>query len=165
MNIPIQAQELVTHLQADIAACESLLELLEQERSALGERDTETIEALLEQKAEQLSILEASAQTRTRWSKQYLSADAVDQEPLKRAWQSLLDQAEHPQLVQLWEHLKELQQACKAANEVNGKILARNQKTFGRLLEIVRGQTATPKLYSAAGKSTASHISQKVGEA
>ncbi len=165
MNLPIQPQQLLKHLQTDITACEQLLALLEQERKALGERDMETIEGLLQQKAEKLSILEASAQVRTDWSKNYLSANSKDQQALKQAWQKILEQLDHPQLQQLWERLKELQLACKTANEVNGKILARNQKTFSRLLEIVRGQTATPKLYSAAGKSTASHISHKVGEA
>jgi len=164
MNTP-NAAALTQHLQQDIQACETLLQLLEQERTALSERDLESMEAIIEKKATCLSLLEQSAKNRTAWSQQFVTSDAQDQQAVSEAWQTLLQQTNQQQLVDQWQQLKTLQSACKKANEVNGKILARNQKTFGRLLEIVRGQTASPSLYSTAGKATSSHISHKIGEA
>ncbi|WP_083608015.1 flagella synthesis protein FlgN [Teredinibacter haidensis] len=165
MTMQISPPELIQQLQQDIAACEQLLSLLEQEREALGARDMEKLDTIIEQKAVQLSALEASAQARTLWAREHLQLNPADENAMRTAWQEMLDSANIPQLSKAWSRLKELQLACKDANEVNGKILSRNQKTFGRLLDIVRGQTATPNLYSAAGKSTSNHISHKVGEA
>jgi Flagellar biosynthesis/type III secretory pathway chaperone len=152
-------------IQGDIAACTTLLDLLERERVALGKRDMDTLDELIEQKAAQLKWLEKSSQTRTQWAREQLRLDPADQDTMKAAWQTMLENSPTPELSKSWETLKTLQDACKQANEVNGKILARNQKTFGRLIEIVRGQTATPNLYSTAGKSTGNQISHKLGEA
>ncbi|WP_185231314.1 flagella synthesis protein FlgN [Teredinibacter franksiae] len=165
MSGQISPQQLTQQLQSDILACETLLGLLEKEKTALSSRDVDAMDGIIEQKAEQLTSLEASAQQRSQWSRDYLGQSGSDLEALKQAWANMLTSTGTPQLVEQWQKLKDLQIACKQANEVNGKILARNQKTFGRLLEIVRGQTAAPNLYSAAGKSTSGHISQKVGEA
>lgn len=158
-------QRVLSQLETDISACESLITLLEQEREALSNRDMDALDTIIEGKAAQLKQLETSAQSRTAWARQYLGNDTGGLEEIKNAWQNLLEDAAIPQLKERWETLKELQTTCKEKNEANGKILARNQKTFKRLLDIIRGQTATPDLYSAAGKSTSGHISHKVGEA
>lgn len=158
-------QRILSQLDTDISACELLLTLLEQEREALANRDIDALDTIIEGKATQLKQLEASAQNRTAWARQYLGNNANGLDEIKKAWQNLVEDAAIPQLKERWESLKTLQNSCKEKNEANGKILARNQKTFNRLLDIVRGQTATPNLYSAAGKSTSGHISHKVGEA
>lgn len=165
MTIPTSVAQLTQQLKQDTHACESLLDLLNQEKEALANRDMDRLDQLIAAKTEQLELLENSARQRTEWARQYLGAGNADVKQVQEAWQSMLETANVPEITATWERLKELQQSCKAANEVNGKILARNHKTFERLLGIVRGQTTTPNLYSASGKSTASHISHKVGEA
>lgn len=163
MTAFLDPKRLLQQINNDITACETLLLLLQQERDALNNRDIDALDQIIEQKTVQLTHLENSAQQRTEWAR--ANSDSVDLQEIQHAWLAILEQANIPIIQEQWGKLKELQQQCKAANEVNGKILARNQKTFNRLMEIVRGQTASPNLYSAAGKSTSQHISRKMGEA
>jgi len=165
MTFSLSPQQLFAQLQNDVSTCEKLLDLLGQEQEALAERNIEVLDTIIEHKTQQLEVLEKSAQLRTDWTRQSLGGATIDDSMIKERWQAIISSSEAPQISEQWEKLKVLQAKCKAANEVNGKILARNQKTFSRLLDIVRGQHSTPNLYSASGKSTGGHISHKVGEA
>lgn len=158
------AQQIHHQLNGDIAACEALLKLLEAEREALAARDMVTLDTIIEQKATTLATLEQSARVRSEWLREYVQTSPEAGATGEPMWDSLLA-GNAPALVQSWQRLKDLQIRCRAENEVNGKIIARNQKTYARLLDIVRGQTTAPNLYSASGKSTGGGYSNKVGEA
>ncbi|TVZ38528.1 flagella synthesis protein FlgN [Alteromonadaceae bacterium 2753L.S.0a.02] len=160
----INPQQLQAQLQSDIAACETLLDLLAAEREALTNREFETLDAIIEQKTEKLTVLEQSAILRSQWLQNFAQKQALSISEQKNLWETVMKDTT-PNLKPTWEKLKTLQHKCKEENEINGKILAKNQKTFSRLLDIVRGQTAAPNLYSANGKSTTSGYSHKVGEA
>ena len=58
-----------------------------------------------------------------------------------------------------------LTKECQHKNEVNGKILIRQQQVYARLLELLRGQTTAPNLYTASGAPTSTQGSFKVDEA
>ncbi len=64
-----------------------------------------------------------------------------------------------------WDTLKELTQQCQHKNEVNGKVLIRQKQVYGRLMELMRGQTKAPNLYTATGAASSSTRSIKVDEA
>ena len=54
-------------LKNDIHACESLLQLLDIERQALNERNTDLLGDVIQKKADCLSKLESSANQRSQW--------------------------------------------------------------------------------------------------
>lgn len=153
------AEELQTLLSQDIEACERLIALLGDEREALKNRDHKALETVIRAKAEQLSHLENSARTRGLWAQSVNRSANSDQ-----VWQQIIaDQA--PDVAESWARLKELLDVCRTENEINGKVLSRNQKTFNRLLSILRGQTASTNLYTSKGGKNASMPGHRLGEA
>ena len=158
MTQTITPQAVSQLLNDDIAACTKLLELLGQEQDALKNRDIEALESLVENKSQQLIHLEKSAGVRTSWARS--ASSSADQ-----GWQELINGFQDKHVLALWKTLKEQLAECKVKNEVNGKMLARNQQIYGRLFDVVRGQNSANKLYSATGESTSGGRSQIVGEA
>lgn len=159
MKSTISAQQVAAQLSGDIAACNTLLRLLDAEQTALAEKDAEALAAIIDQKLPALTQLEESAKQRALWS------GAHDASDVAKSWSGVLDQINQEQLKADWEKVKTLTHECREKNAVNGKILARQQKVYGRLLEILRGQSATPNLYNAYGAATQSSRSIKVDEA
>lgn len=160
----LNAKQVHSQLSSDIVSCETLLQLLQEERQALAERDLAALDTIIEKKTAALIDLETSAKVRASWVKTFVDNHNLQVHDAKSIWDALIEETA-PAMLQTWQKLKELQQKCKQENEVNGKIIARNQKTFARLLEIMRGQTAAPNLYSSSGKSTGGGLSNIVGEA
>lgn len=146
-------------ITADISACERLLVLLEDENTALQERNLDTLQEIIEEKSIHLNHLEMSAKTRTQWMEGH-QGDNLDKE-----WQQLLAEFKQPSLAQAWEKLKQLQNTCRERNEINGRILTRSQQTYGRLLNILRGQNTSADLYTQSGAKTNNTSSCSVGEA
>ena len=159
MTQPINAQNVESLIQNDIATCKALLELLDKEQEALKKRDSDELAQILENKAPYLASLEQSAQTRNQWAQASTPEDAPD------AWKKMLNELKNTEVKTLWSSLKELFEQCKIKNEVNGKMLIRNQQAFGRLLDILRGQNTAKNLYNAAGESSGGSRSQIVGKA
>lgn len=155
----------VTHAQAheniqqSLQACQKLLILLEDERNALKARDTQELERVIKDKSSSLLALEQSAKQRMAW----LNSDPTD-DALEQKWMAQID-ALSPQLSEQWGQFKALLEDCRTHNEINGKMLARNQQVFKRLVAIVRGQTDQQPLYSPKGNRGAVKAYQKLGEA
>lgn len=153
-------------LDQDLKVCESLLTFLDDEKKALKEKDIETLEGILEKKAQCLSHLEKSADIRTKWIFAYQAQiEGETDNTMGESWEALIETLREPNLSTKWERLKNLIVACKTQNEVNGKVISRNQQTFGRLLNIVRGQTQSTSLYTAGGSKQDSQLKQQIGEA
>lgn len=159
MTQPISAKIIENHINCDIQACNTLLTLLEQEQEALASRDPEILAAVVEQKIAPLTHLENSAKQRGQWS------TIGEGDKANESWNSMLAELAQDKIKKDWETLKELTQKCKQLNEVNGKILGRQQQVYGRLIELLRGQTQAPTLYTAMGTATAGRSSFKVDEA
>ncbi len=159
MKSTISAKAIENQIGKDIDACNILLDLLEKEQSALSDKDADLLAEIIEQKTQPLSQLEASAKQRIHWS-----IEAEGETPSEK-WQAMLRDLSHEKIKENWETLKKLTQDCRERNEVNGKILARQQQVYGRLLELLRGQTQAPNLYNAAGSTTGSNRSFKLNEA
>jgi flagella synthesis protein FlgN len=153
------ASAIAEHLTQDIAACQALISLMQAEREALQGRDADSLGAIIEQKASHLQRLEHSAAERTLWAQH---AQASDPES---AWRQMLEDLRQPELSQQWGELKALMVQCREQNETNGKLLARSQHTFGRLLNIMRGQSEAPSLYTAKGGRSGGNSSHNFGEA
>lgn len=159
MTANLNAEQIQRQLTGDIHACNALLSLLEEEQSALATKDADALANIIDQKLPALAQLENSAKQRAAWASANAPADVV------ASWDGVLDNINQKKLKTDWEHVKKLTLECKHKNEVNGKILARHQQVYGRLLELLRGQTAAPQLYNAYGAATQNSRSVKVDEA
>ena len=155
----ISAQNIEVLISSDIDACEKLLMCLEKEREALKARDADALGEIIEQKVGYLSHLEESAKTRTAWA-QANNATSTDD-----SWKAILNGLNNNKVKQDWAKLKTLLEDCRTQNEVNGKLLSRNQQVYSRLLDVMRGQTNSPSLYNAVGEKSSGGSSQIVGEA
>lgn len=153
------APQIQQQILRDTQTCEDLLKLLNQERDALRERNMDELERILLEKASRLETLENSANERSKLARAYASGS--DQEN----WRELISKLNDEKLDQSWQKLKELLHSCKLENEVNGKLLTRNHQIYSRLLDIVRGQSQAPSLYTSRGNSSSSGSSNLVGEA
>ncbi len=159
MNQPISADVIATQITSDIQACNTLLGLLDLEQEALQARDSDTIAKIIEQKIQPLNHLEESGKQRAQW------ANVSEIEKSSEAWNAMLNTLATDNIKKDWETLKTLTKECQHKNEVNGKVLVRQKQIYGRLLEILRGQTQAPSLYTATGAATTGRASYKVDEA
>ncbi len=159
MSSTITAEQIENHITRDIGVCEVLLTLLDAEQEALQARDPQALSRIIEQKAEPLAQLEESARQRARW------ANISDGEAAGEKWNRLLTRLQHDRIKKDWERLKQLTHNCQQKNALNGKVLSRHQQIYGRLLDLLRGQTGAPDLYNACGATTGGRRSIKVDEA
>jgi flagella synthesis protein FlgN len=148
------------HIKQDIHACTQLLQLLDEEREALKSRDLDKLETIIQNKAANLQHLEQSAHQRTNWVAQQGKTDAKPE----TLWVALIRNIQ-PGIEQDWDEFKQLLQQCQEQNEINGKLLARNQQVFSRLLSIVRGQDEQASVYTPKGSRETGYQAHKLGEA
>lgn len=153
-------ETLQQHIRQDISACRLLLQFLEQEREALKARDVDKLEEIIQNKSANLLHLEQSAKQRSAWVAKQLKPN----EKAEAAWKTLI-QSTKPEAQREWDEFRGLLRQCQEQNEVNGKLLARNQQVFSRLLAIVRGKDEGDPLYNAKGGRGAGYNFQKLGEA
>lgn len=153
-------ETLLQHIGQDVSACRNLVALLEQEREALKSRDLATLEDVIQNKSANLLHLEQSAKQRSAW----IAPHVKPNDTAENAWLALIG-SHKPQIQQTWDELRNLLRECQEQNEINGKLLARNQQVFSRLLDIVRGKDESGPLYTAKGGRGAGTGAHKLGEA
>lgn len=143
-------QRLLDLFVEDITTAQQLLALLEQEFTALSERNLDTLQALLAQKQTALQLLnEHSVQRSQLLTTNNLTAD--QQGLLKFAANSPLQ----AQLLDSSQQLNALVEQCQQANLRNGRLIRSNQVSVNSMLDIIRGADA-PKLYDKTGSATSS---------
>lgn len=153
-------ETLQQHIRQDVSACRNLLQLLEQEREALQTRDVEKLEDVIQNKSANLLHLEQSARQRSVW----VAEQRKPNEKAETVWQTLIAITK-PEAQREWAEFRTLLRECQEQNEINGKLLARNQQVFSRLLAIVRGRDENDPLYNEKGGRGAGYNFQKLGEA
>lgn len=141
----ITLEQATRNIEQGIEACQKLLILLEDERQALIDRDTDALARIIKDKSSSLLALEQSSKQRTSW----MTAEAPDT-VVEHAWVNHLS-ALSPQLEPQWLQFKSLLDDCRTHNEVNGKMLARSRQVFKRVIAIARGQTDQQPLYTPKG--------------
>lgn len=161
-TVTLSPETLARNVNSDIQTCKALMEQLEKERTALKERDVEQLEGIIKAKSALLEQLELSAKQRSQWL--LASAFKPTGKPNETAWLALLEDISPP-LTAVWQKFKQSLQKCQEENEINGRLLARNQQVFARLLAILRGQGDTQHLYNQKGNRGAGHHYQTLGEA
>ena len=139
---------LLEQLADDIGIARQLLELIDQEFAALGDRNLADLEAILAKKQPLLALLGQHGAQRSQWLiGQQLSPDRTGLEAAASKSDSgatILDQA---QLLEA-----ELE-SCRSANERNGRLIRANQSALGGMLNILQGKDDTPDLYDNRGSA------------
>ncbi len=147
----MQDTEVLQQLLDDIGTARKLLELTNAEYQALAERNLAGLEQLLTQKQALLALLGQHGTLRSQTlAKAQLSADrnglaafaagsAIGVEILAQA-----------------EQLDGILEACRTANERNGKLIRANQSAVGSMLQVLQGSNQTPDLYDRRGAAARS---------
>lgn len=137
----------------DIGHAQRLLEVMDEEFKALGERDLPRLELLLADKQPLLAQLDQHGRQRSQLLASLdLSADRAGLQLLAERsplGQELLDRSDE---------LGQLLEGCHSANQRNGRLIRANRASVGSMLGILRGDDA-PGLYDSRG--TAARIGQQ----
>lgn len=143
----MQDNDLLQLFTDDIGTAKQLLELIDVEFQALGERDLPRLEKVLGEKLPLLSLLDQHGTARsTLLRQQGLSAD-------KAGLQAYADRhATGPGILARSDELSALLQQCREANQRNGRLIRANQALLQGVLGILRGGD-TPGLYDSRGSA------------
>ena len=131
----------------DIDTAERLLELIDDEFQALGERDLPHLQSILADKLPLLALLDqhASARSQILLGLQ-LSADRAGLQALAAS------SAQGAELIASGDRLNALLERCQAANMRNGRLIRSSQASARSMLGILRGGE-TPNLYDSRGST------------
>lgn len=156
----VNPQLVAAMLQRDLDAARQLQSLLDQERELLQARNHDTLPELITAKNAELALLDAHA-TERRALLESLGVEASTEN-----WEALLQSSQALAAhLPLWRDLQAAIKQCQGLNEINGKLIGRSQQTIKRLLDLMRGNSSSPQLYTASGNTAATHYSHSVVKA
>jgi flagella synthesis protein FlgN len=131
----------------DIGSAEQLLELIDDEFQALGERDLARLQSILENKQPLLAQLDQHARARSQLLLGLqLSADRAGLQALAER------SSQGTALLERGDQLHRLLERCQAANLRNGRLIRSSQASTSSMLGILRGGE-TPNLYDSRGST------------
>ncbi len=137
-------------------------EILLQERESIKERTPSDLEQLLKNKK---LLLEALEHNNIERSKVLTAAGFEVSESGAQSYFKQQSSSDSIKLSEAWDVLKTSLEKCKNANLVNGKIINRSRQQVDLLLDIMRGQSNSPRLYTQAGSSSAISRQQPLAKA
>ncbi|MDG9927178.1 MULTISPECIES: flagellar export chaperone FlgN [unclassified Pseudomonas] len=141
----MQNDDLLHLFIEDIGTAQRLLELIDTEFQAMGERDLPRLEQILGEKLPLLGLLDQHGTARASLlSAQQLSADRAGLETLASR------RDDGAELLARSEELNRLLESCRDANQRNGRLIRANQASLKSVLGILRGGE-TPGLYDSRG--------------
>lgn len=140
--------DLTALLESDHERLQTLIELLQAEKSCLEGRDLEQLAGLLEAKQQLMSAIEQSDhQRRQLLQKAGLAPDQTGFAALR----TILANTEDQQSVDLLTSIENRLQQCRQLNEVNRVIVHRSRLNTQRVLGMLRGNEPQPGLYDSHG--------------
>lgn len=149
-------------ISADLLRTDELIDLLQQERIALRDRNVEQMTKLLTLKTDLLANLAQNRQQRSDLLiREGFSVDAEGIQSFFNAQQT--ERAHHYH--ECWSQLEKQLDQCNSMNEINAKISHRSQQTTKHILGILTGNGQHLELYSAKGISSDSKDSQTIAKA
>lgn len=147
-------------LTQDANAVMQLKALLLKERELLEQRQLEGMQEIVSLKDHLLGNLSYSAKQREQLLRSAGLATDL------QGWQTFLQRdPTTQQLTAEWHALTTEFIDCQSANEINGKMINRSKQTLSHLLNLIRGQVATPSLYTQKGSTTNYSSSHTVAKA
>lgn len=124
-------------LERQVVALGQVLESLQQEREALGRRDAAGLERASRRKQAVLQVADRLERRRLE-----LAPDLASMEAL----------ATTPDIATRWEQLLDLTRSCREQNEVNGRMIRRQQRRVEATLQLMRGRSDAPAVYGPDGE-------------
>ncbi len=137
----------------DISTATQLLELIDREFQALGDRDLHLLQDILNNKIPLLALLDQHSKER---SQLLISLNCTPDRAGLHALAQRLSQGQH--LVEQGDQLNSLLESCQAANLRNGRLIRSSQASTRSMIGILRGND-TPSLYDSRG--AAARIAQQ----
>ena len=133
---------LLSLIESDLKNAEALREILERVKTALSDREIESLQALLESQQPILASMHQNAKQRTDILRKMGLQDNAEQ------WQKVLEKFD---LLDAWKPLRKTLKRCDDLNQINQRVISRNRHSIGRLIDIVRGEYGQPTLYNSDG--------------
>ena len=139
------SQSVKQALQLDLQAAQQLLQLLEDEQTAMEARNRQALADIVNAKTDCINQIEHQAQSR------YQLLESLERPVNEAEWRSLIEEQGDKEIQANWENLIETLEQCRHSNEVNGRLISRGQQTLHYLLSVMRGQLNPPSLYNQRG--------------
>jgi len=140
------AATLVHLIKQEEQNVQQLEQLLQQEKSALLQREFQHLQQHLQQKRQLLAVLEKNASQRQQLLQLTQLPATAD------GWRQLLWRTDQSgQATQRWEQLETLLRRCHGLNAVNEKLTHRTHMAASQMMDILRGAHNQPKLYTDTG--------------
>ncbi|MDZ7924519.1 MAG: flagellar protein FlgN [Marinagarivorans sp.] len=171
------AKILKRNIQVSTQCCENLLQMLQQEQTFLKTRNFDQLDILITKKSELLKQLEQCVIQREQWitSIKKTSGTSIQKTSIQdkntentssaEVTASFALWAKKNNLADAWRNHQTLSKSCQHANEVNGKLMLRNQATHKQLLDILRGNQGSGALYTEKGTKNSGPSRNTLGEA
>ena len=150
---------LLEQLTEDIGIAHQLLELIDEEFAALGNRDLAGLEAILTKAA-------FAGTARPAWRPAQSVADRTTTTPDRNGLQAAVSGS--PSGETILEQARTLEaelESCRSANERNGRLIRANQSALGSMLHILQGKDDTPDLYDNRGGASKSKQQRPLSQA
>jgi flagella synthesis protein FlgN len=155
-----QFNEQLKHLlKQDISELNNLNRTLESEKETLKSRDSEQIKAIALSKQQIIQSLESRAKLKAKLIAK--SGLGIRPGEVETTLKTLNDE----ELMTLWKSSRDMLNTCKDKNHINGSIITRTLSRTNKLMNIVRGQNNTQKLYGQKGKESSYSGHQIIGQA
>lgn len=138
-----QQQQLSRTLSAEYACAQSLLELLQKEQRILKTEDAEALNSISKDKQQLVIRMHRHSREREQMVNR-LQPDGNTNDLLK-------NRPEH-ELKQLWKQLGEIAIELQQQNEINGGMVALNQRHTRQALDILCGRSGDREIYGARGE-------------
>ena len=138
--------ELKDLLNQDIRQLDSLVGVLEQEKSLLSDSDVKALQSVTQEKNLHLDQIRQRAKAKIRL------LVAMGFRPDQGEPSRFIRSAGLTDVAALWESADKQLKHCQSLNQQNGKVISHLQKRLSKLTEIFRGATGQEKLYGAKGQ-------------
>jgi flagellar biosynthesis/type III secretory pathway chaperone len=131
-------------------ALKRMLEILEQEYHALEINDLKQFDEAVGNKQLQTTALEGLDRELTQLFS--AAADGHGRKTIESFIQGCADGPVKSRLQAVWDELLQTLQRCHEQNRINNRVVESSKIQIRQALDILRGDNAIPRLYSASGR-------------
>ena len=143
-------KELTSILQQEQQCLEQIIQILTTENSAILERETTSLDSLLDKKLILLSQLEQLEKQRQNFFEQQTGISYKHSD-----FSHFIKQHPSQDIQDLWQMIKVKLPECKKQNELNGRMINIRKENTEQILQILLGRPQnTPQTYSHLGQTS-----------
>ena len=161
MHDPATTQAIIENLTTLCGQLGKLYKLLQQEETALAENNYQDIESLAAQKMALTQQVEASENTRQTLCGQLNISANIDG---IQAYIKHIDATAKTNIIKLWQRITILGQHCSSQNQLNGILVAHQQRRAREALNILRGHFEIGNRYSNKGAQESEQPRHSLGK-